>query len=98
MAGLNFCNLSHAKVAAVVQQDAWSWPRPRHRNAVNRNIIESTAPYLRPDPTQEDKVIWNLNQNGLYSAKCAWQALRVVFPVIPWYSSVWFPHHILFFG
>lgn len=47
----------NAKVATIIVNNTWQWPRCR--NSVTREILGSTPTSLVPHPNQEDSVIWN---------------------------------------
>lgn len=79
----------NTKVASIIHQGSWKWPRLR--NAVAREIIASTPSSLIPNTSVPDSVRWMLTGNGKFSA---WQAVRVVQPVVPRAKCVWLVHHV----
>lgn len=61
---------------------------------ITREIVAHTPYTLIPNITIPDSIRWTLTRDGKFSAKSAWQALRVSYPIVPWAKSVWFPHHV----
>lgn len=81
-----------AKVPSIISHGAWVGPRAM--NAVTQEIVSLTPAELIPHVAMEDRVVWLPTSNGLFSAKSAWEAIRVANPVVDWAPVVWFPHYV----
>lgn len=82
----------HAKVASIIQEGQWCWPRRRNRTI--QFIMEHTSPTLLPDVTSEDFVTWLTHARGNFTTNSAWNAIRQKFPVQKWHSVIWFGQHV----
>ncbi|XP_058195022.1 uncharacterized protein LOC131311543 [Rhododendron vialii] len=80
-----------SKVASIISNDSWCWPRSR--NAVTKEIIEHTPTTLVPNSGQSDFVVWLLNAHG-FTIKSAWDSIREVKIDVTWWKVVWFKPHI----
>lgn len=80
----------YAKVASIVANHDWKWPRCR--NSITRKIIQHTPASLIPHIDQEDTVRWNLSANGQFSIQSVWNAIRRQRPHVSWGKVVWFKH------
>ncbi|KAI8542252.1 hypothetical protein RHMOL_Rhmol08G0124200 [Rhododendron molle] len=77
-----------AKVASIIDEGQWKWPRIRNRAVLS--IIRNTPGNFLPSTSDCDKVVWTLTANGSFSVKSAWEACRKCNPIQPWSSLVWF--------
>lgn len=84
------------KVASIIHNGLWKWPRPRC--AISREIIANTDPNLVPNVDILDSVRWVLDSSGVYSTKSDWQELREVFPIVPSTKCVWFTRQVRRWG
>ncbi|XP_058180159.1 uncharacterized protein LOC131298698 [Rhododendron vialii] len=84
----NFGRNLFAKVASIIVDQKWHWPR--ERNSVTREIIRNTPDSFIPHLAQEETMVWNLNASGKFSIQSAWNAFRSPKPVVEWAKVVWF--------
>ncbi|KAI8531703.1 hypothetical protein RHMOL_Rhmol11G0156500 [Rhododendron molle] len=82
----------HATVSSIIHNGTWRWPRMRL--PIVREIVASTDPNLIPYVDREDTVTWTLFENGSFSVRSAWQALRTNGPEVFWFNMVWHRWHI----
>lgn len=81
-----------AKVASIIVQGAWCWPRTR--NLAIQSILAESPPDLIPMPHMADSVRWMAHPSGIYTAASAWNAIRQRFPVVPWWKIAWGTNHV----
>ncbi|XP_058222497.1 uncharacterized protein LOC131332341 [Rhododendron vialii] len=74
-----------AKVASIVENGAWRWPRLR--NPLIQTIISHTQ-NLVPHPEMVDSVIWVPHPSGIFTIKSASEAIREKFPIQPQWSFI----------
>ncbi|XP_058189339.1 uncharacterized protein LOC131306925 [Rhododendron vialii] len=82
-----------AKVASIIDQGQWKWPRIRNRAVLS--IIRNTPEIFLPSTSDCDKVVWTLTFDGSFSVKSTWEACRKRNTIQPWYSLVWFSQGVL---
>lgn len=61
---------------------------------VTQEIVSATPPNLVLRLNEEDKVVWLPSKTGVYTSKSAWEAVRLVKPVVPWAKLVWFSRYV----
>lgn len=71
-----------AKVAALIQNGLWKWPRRRNR-AMREISINTPADFL-PDVSKENCVVWSPTAHGSYTMKSAGDAIRCRYDVKDW--------------
>lgn len=76
-----------AKVASIIAQGMWRWPRLR--NPLIQAIIAQTPPSLRPNSEVEDYVLWLPHPSGNFTAKSSWNPIRDRYPIQPWHIIIW---------
>lgn len=77
-----------ARVADIIQDGIWLWPRPR--NKVTLQIIDATPAGFLPTLQSDDEVFCSPSSSGLYSTTSAWNAIRTIGQTQSWCSVVWF--------
>lgn len=93
--GFNMGRSLSTKVASIIHNGTWNWPRPRC--VITREIAWNTDPNLVPYVSVDsvpDSVRWILGSSGVYTAKSAWQALGDAFPIVPRAKCVRFTRHV----
>ncbi|XP_058198487.1 uncharacterized protein LOC131314007 [Rhododendron vialii] len=80
-----------AKVASIVENGAWRWPRLR--NHLIQTIVSHTQ-NLVPHPEMVDSVIWVPHPSGIFTIKSAWEAIREKFPIQPRFKVIWGSHNV----
>lgn len=47
-----------AKVASIIQNNKWKWPRGRSRTMGGKQLIQKTSPLFVPNSGDKDEVYW----------------------------------------
>ncbi|KAI8555076.1 hypothetical protein RHMOL_Rhmol05G0146400 [Rhododendron molle] len=81
-----------AKVASIVENGAWRWPRLR--NPLIQTIIFYTPQNLVPHPEMVDLVIWVPHPRGIFTIKSAWEAIQEKLPIQTRFKVVWDSHNV----
>lgn len=67
---------------------------PRGRKDGTANIEANNPATFLPNPNRTNSVVRLPSSNREHTVASAWQAIRTMFPVVPWYKVVWFPHNV----
>lgn len=85
-----------ATVSRAVNNGNWNLPPARSEFAETLQIILSATPVPSAD-FRGDVYLWRNASGGFgpsFSSRVTWERLRVVAPVVPWHSVVWFKEEI----
>ena len=78
-------------MASIVKDGEWKWPSARTIQLIE--LQQSTPAVLHPSHA-EDRVVWSLSSDGIFSIKSVWNEWRVRKPKVLWAQLIWFPAHI----
>ncbi|KAI8571379.1 hypothetical protein RHMOL_Rhmol01G0115400 [Rhododendron molle] len=76
-----------AKVATIIDQGDWCWPRLRNQSI--QAIMAHTPPNLRQNLNVEDSVSWIPHPSDIFIVRSAWNAIRKRYPIQPWQKIIW---------
>ena len=79
----------NAKAKDIIHEHCWNFPANLQELQPIWNSIT-----FKPNPTREDRWVWNGHNSGAFSIHSAWNLLRDKKPIDPLHHLLWFKGHI----
>lgn len=72
-------------MSSIIRHGEWYWP-----NAQSDSLVEIQSCLHEVGIGDVDVPVWK-SRNGIFSCSETWGSLRLKYPTVDWYSTVWFP-------